>query len=90
MSKDTNLIPAITAMVKQRDSYIYSMNRKISEMDEGLKILRRLNTVCEECGGGGWILRSRACAEDDRPDPNDPRDRKVCPICGGSGRARKI
>lgn len=37
--------------------------------------------ICPLCGGYGWRLRSRACAEDDPPNPNDPGDYIPCGVC---------
>ena len=56
-------------------------------LKEGLEHLLTLNDVCEACEGKGKVLRHRVCAEDDRPDPNDPRDYLVCPLCKGTGKA---
>lgn len=40
---------------------------------------------CPKCGGTGLVLRSRSCAEDDPPDPNDPADYEACCMCDGAG-----
>lgn len=83
-----NLLPAIRALDDELTRIAEQYQIKRRELENGLKALRRINTVCEYCGGDKKILRSRACAEDDRPDPNDPSDWKKCPCCGGSGRAK--
>jgi len=61
----------------------------INALDVALEELRMRNTVCEKCKGDGKVLRSRMCAEDDSPDPNDPNDWITCPECRGTGEARK-
>lgn len=80
-----NLVPAIkeieSIMNKMRQDY----EMQIRPYQDSLNQLRKINTACEFCNGKGKILRSRACAEDDRPDPNDPKDYKSCPYCGGTG-----
>lgn len=53
---------------------------KLIGIDTAILAVQRINTVCEKCEGKG-----RACAEDDRPDPNDPNDWITCPECHGSG-----
>lgn len=40
---------------------------------------------CPNCHGTGKVLRSRSCAEDDPPDPNDPTDYETCDYCHGLG-----
>lgn len=41
--------------------------------------------VCPCCHGEGEVLRSRSCAEDDAPDPDDPSDYERCLRCDGLG-----
>lgn len=85
-----NLVPAIQEMENAIGRLKHEYEIQIKELQNGLKALRQLNTVCEKCDGKGTILRSRACAEDDRPDPNDPTDWRKCSECHGSGKANKI
>lgn len=80
-----NLVPAINEMQKEISNLELEYAGKLKELKDGLRALRQLNTVCEKCEGKGKYLRSRACAEDYRPDPNDPSDYKTCPECNGSG-----
>lgn len=54
-----------------------------------LASMRAINTTCEKCEGRGKVLRTRACAEDDRPDPTDPNDWETCPACHGTGGVAK-
>lgn len=84
-----NLVPAINAIEEQMRELHADFNKQMSELEDGLATLRKLNTVCERCGGAGKFLRSRACAEDDRPDPNDPRDYHKCDKCHGTGKVNK-
>jgi hypothetical protein len=84
-----NLVPAIKEMEREISRIQTEADRRKRDLKEGLKALRKLNTACENCGGEGKILRSRACAEDDRPDPNDPRDYRTCSYCRGTGLTQK-
>lgn len=81
-----NLVPAIKEIEKVIREKESTFNQEIQPYKDSLAQLRKLNETCEECGGRGWTLRPRACAEDDRPDPNDPTDRLKCYRCGGTGR----
>ena len=83
-----NLVPAIRQMEKQIDENNQEHHKKNQELLDGLVALRKLNTVCEECGGKGKRLRQPVCAEDDRPDPNYSGDWRSCEACGGLGVAR--
>lgn len=40
---------------------------------------------CPNCHGNGKVLRTRSCAEDDPPDPDDPTDYETCDYCHGLG-----
>lgn len=82
-----NLVPAIKSIEEEIRKIEYETKKKIQPYQESLEALRKLNTACEACNGEGKILRSRACAEDDAPDPDDPRDYIKCVMCGGSGQA---
>lgn len=84
-----NLVPAIQAIEAQISEAKYEYEQKIAPYEASLKQLRKINEACERCNGRGKILRSRSCAEDDGPDPNDPRDWNTCPVCHGSGKAKK-
>lgn len=85
-SEMLNMAPAINEVEAQIREMEHDFEAKIKPYRENLKALRKINEACENCCGKGKVLRSRACAEDDRPDPNDPRDYNTCPICFGSGR----
>lgn len=61
----------------------------IGQQRSTLELLKKKNTLCLKCFGKGKVLRSRACAEDDRPDPDDPSDYIRCDRCNGSGREPK-
>lgn len=86
-----NLSQALTAstLIREVESQINQLEAefkaKVKPYYDSLNALRKINTACEKCGGYGKVLRSRACAEDDRPDPDDPRDWNTCPVCNGSG-----
>lgn len=80
-----NLVPAIKAIEQQICEIASEYNKLIEKYKTSLSYLRELNDYCEKCCGEGKILRSRCCAEDDRPDPNDPRDYITCDNCGGTG-----
>lgn len=82
-----NLVPAIRQIEEQISEIESEYKIKAKPYHDSLKALRKLNTACEKCAGKGKVLRRRACAEDDRPDPTDPRDYIKCDACGGSGLA---
>ena len=82
-----NLVAAIVATEGEISKMKRRHELELQPMEEALKALRNINTACERCNGQGKVLRCRACAEDDAPDPNDPRDYVVCPVCLGSGEA---
>lgn len=84
-----NLVPAIKAIEQQISELQAEYNEKIEKYKISLFYLRELNDYCERCNGEGRILRNRCCAEDDRPDPNDPEDYITCNSCGGTGIRRK-
>lgn len=84
-----NLVPAIKSIEDQLADEKAEYQKRIKPYKDSLAALREINEACERCDGKGKILRSRSCAEDDRPDPNDPRDYNTCPQCGGSGLATK-
>ncbi|MCM1222438.1 MAG: hypothetical protein NC548_49020 [Lachnospiraceae bacterium] len=84
-----NLVPAIREIEHQISKMESDFEAKILPYKRSLIELRKINTACEFCGGEGRVLRSRACAEDDRPDPNDPTDWLKCSKCCGTGLAKK-
>lgn len=87
MEQRTNLVPAIKEIQAVIQRMTDDYQKAIKPYQDSLRELRRLNETCEDCEGRGWVLRQRACAEDDRPDPDDPRDRVRCLRCGGTGSA---
>lgn len=82
-----NLVPAIREIETQIRNLAAEFEAKVKPYRDSLNTLRMVNQACEKCCGEGRILRNRACAEDDRPDPNDPRDYISCPVCHGTGRS---
>lgn len=87
-SNTLNLVPAIREIEHQISKMEGEFAAQITPYKRSLEELRKINTACEACGGEGKVLRSRACAEDDRPDPNDPTDWRKCEVCCGTGLAR--
>lgn len=85
-----NLVPAIKEIEKIISDIKADYDKKIKPYQDSLEHLRQINTACEFCNGEGKVLRSRACAEDDRPDPNDPRDWLMCSYCHGTGSSKLI
>lgn len=77
-----NLVPAIEEMARQINKVKQEYKTKINELEDGLKALRNLNTVCERCNGSGSIPKPRSCAEDDDRYPVS------CPSCHGSGKSK--
>lgn len=80
-----NLVPAIREIEAQISAIEAEFSTKLKPYKESLSALRKINQACEKCCGEGRVLRSRACAEDDRPDPNDPGDYNICSVCHGTG-----
>lgn len=80
-----NLVPAIKALEEQIKEIRLEYLETVMPYEDSLRELRKLNTVCERCNGTGKLLRNRSCAEDDRPDPEDPNDYEPCKLCGGTG-----
>lgn len=83
-----NLVPAIKEIEKIIKEKEARFKKEIAPYEESLNQLRRINTVCEKCMGAGHVLRNRVCAEDDRPNPNDPSDWVECKKCYGTGTIR--
>lgn len=84
-----NLLPAMREIDKKRDALKMAYDQQMAAYNNAYKVLFDMNEACPHCDGEGKVLRKRACAEDDRPDPNDPRDWNTCPHCGGTGIAKK-
>lgn len=82
-----NLVPAIRSIECEIDKIKAEYREKLEPYEKSLAALREINMACEVCNGTGKVLRSRSCAEDDRPDPNDPRDYNTCDKCHGTGLA---
>lgn len=80
-----NLVAALKELRKEKADLEAEYKSKLIGIDTAILAVQRINTVCEKCEGKGKVLRPRACAEDDRPDPNDPNDWITCPECHGSG-----
>lgn len=83
-----NLVPAIKEIEQQISKMELDFRERIAPYKKSLDELRKINTACEACCGEGKVLRSRSCAEDDRPDPDDPSDYLVCNVCHGTGLAQ--
>lgn len=90
MSKEVlNLVPTIKSIEKELNELAQRYNKKIQPYLDSLEKLREINQACEYCNGTGHVLRSRSCAEDDRPDPNDLSDYIKCRGCNGTGLAHQ-
>lgn len=89
MAEKLNLVPTIREVEAQIRQMEYDFNSKVKPYKESLTALRKINEACERCNGTGKVLRCRSCAEDDIPDPNDPRDYNTCDVCHGTGLAPK-
>lgn len=85
--EELNLVPAIKIIEEIISKLDAEHEKKVRPYLNSLEQLRKLNTACEYCNGTGEVLRFRVCAEDDRPDPDNPNDLKRCPKCKGSGKA---
>ena len=86
--KPFNVVPAIKAIEDQISQITRQYQQEIAPYESSLEELRKINEACEHCNGEGKVLRRRACAEDDRPNPNDPSDYIKCPRCDGTGLAK--
>ena len=84
-----NLVPAIREVEAQIHELETKFNAEVKPYRDSLKALRKINQACERCNGEGKVLRSRVCAEDDRPDSDDPSDYITCPLCHGTGLSKK-
>ncbi len=82
-----NLLPAIDELQKRKKHIEGLYQTELDGVNRALEILIQMNEACPSCGGHGKKLRGRSCAEDDRPDPNDPADWVKCSVCGGTGRS---
>lgn len=83
-----NLLKEIEALKQQQRMIMAEAEKKCKALQKAENVLRIQNEACWHCGGTGKILRTRACAEDDRPDPNDPNDYHTCTACKGTGHKR--
>lgn len=85
MKEMINLIPTLRTLKAQRDERAIEFDRQLAALDAVIIAIGKVNEACTECDGKGWRLRPRACAEDDRSDPNDPDDRIPCEACNCTG-----
>lgn len=83
-----NLLKEIEALKQQQRQIMAEAEKKCKALQNAEYVLRNQNEACWYCGGTGKILRTRVCAEDDRPDPNDPNDYHICTACKGTGHKR--
>lgn len=87
---EMNLVAAIRAFEEKIDEIDRKHLEQRRRYNEILDELRKLNTACEVCEGKGKYLRKRSCAEDDRPDPNNPSDWITCRSCRGTGVSKRL
>jgi hypothetical protein len=73
-----NVVPALRIIKEQIDFVNNKYDKEISELEEGLKVIREMNTVCETCTGSGYVYKPR-------PNVYCERERVVCPDCKGTG-----
>lgn len=83
--ENLNLVPAILAMLQEKENVIQVAAQKIREIEDGVKALRKLNTVCEECRGKGKYLRTTVSIEDEASGTQVSRDWVTCHVCHGTG-----
>lgn len=84
-----NLVDAINELEKRIRQKTVEFNKELEKMEATVKYLKEMNEACPICNGKGKILRDWVYAEDDRPDPDDPRDWRPCSVCNGTGRVQK-
>lgn len=82
--KPLNLLKAIHTLEAQRNQEVHEHEERLRNIDAAITAVRKANEVCWFCGGEGFNLRPRSCAEDD-VDPKDSRDRVTCKACHGTG-----
>lgn len=80
-----NLISSIHELENKKQKIIEQCRQDVEEIDKAIEIVKKMNEACLDCRGKGWRLREMACAEDDRPNPEDPNDRIKCRSCNGTG-----
>lgn len=85
-----NLVSALKELKAEKKKIENEYKAKIQGYNIAIKALEQLNDTCERCEGVGKVLRPRACAEDDRPDPADPKDYIPCPECHGTGKVTHV
>lgn len=85
MREMINLLHAVRALRLERREKTADFERQIAAIDAAIDVVGKVNEACPECEGRGWRLRPRACAEDERPDPDDPNDRIPCEACNCTG-----
>lgn len=80
-----NLLTTIGALRERRNKMATEYALQLQRLDDAISAIGKINEACTFCGGKGYRLRERVCAEDDRPNPDDPRDRITCKPCHGTG-----
>lgn len=83
-----NLIEALETIKQKRRKVFEERDKELAELDAAYNVLFDLNEACLECRGKGKKLRTRSCAEDDRPNSNNESDWIQCPVCKGTGRVK--
>lgn len=84
-----NMLDAMATIREKQEILKKAYQKQMDEYEAAYAVLFDMNEACEYCRGEGKTLRSRACAEDDRPDPKDPNDWNVCSHCHGTGLRKK-
>ena len=80
-SDSVNVIPGLKVIIEQIIAINKHYEPEIISLEEGLKKMREMNDVCENCEGTGEI-KKRACAEDEGT-------MYTCPICHGLRKIKK-
>ena len=79
---EVNVIPAMKVIIEEIKANDKKCKEEVHELEEGLKIIRDLNTTCERCMGSGKVYKPRA-------NSYCERELAICPNCNGTGKIKK-
>lgn len=74
-----NIIAGLRSILEIIEEEEKKYNSKIEELEQGLKVIKGMNTTCEKCSGSGKVKRPRA-------NSYCEIEMMTCPVCHGSGK----